>query len=53
MKNKAIDKEVGIELLESESKTEDLILFDNTDKPFLVLYLFIFIFGIILTVISI
>jgi len=34
-------------------ENEDLIIFDQTDKPFLILYLFIFIFGIILTVISI
>ena len=36
-----------------ELKTKELLLFDQTDKPFLILYLFIFIFGIILTVISI
>ena len=32
---------------------KELLLFDQTDKPFLSLYLFIFIFGIILTIISI
>ena len=41
------------ELSIPETKEEDLSLFDQTDKPFLILYLFIFIFGIVLTVISI
>jgi len=41
------------ELSIPELKTKDLLLFDQTDKPFLVLYLFIFVFGIILTVVSI
>ena len=34
-------------------ETKELLLFDQTDKPFLILYLFIFILGIILTVLSI
>lgn len=41
------------ELSIPELKTEGLLLFDQTDKPFLILYLFIFILGIILTVLSI
>jgi len=41
------------ELSIPELKTKDLSLIDQTDKPFLILYLFIFIFGIILTVVSI
>ncbi|MBN2396373.1 MAG: hypothetical protein JXC36_07930 [Candidatus Atribacteria bacterium] len=32
---------------------EDLTLFDQTDKPFLLLYLIIFILGIILTFLAI
>jgi hypothetical protein len=41
------------ELSIPELNKEDLLLFDKTDKPFLTLYLFIFILGIILTIISI
>lgn len=41
------------ELNEAELKKEDMLLFDQTDKPFLTLYLFIFILGILLTLVSI
>ena len=41
-----------LELKAVKLKKEDMILFDQTDKPFLTLYLFIFIFGIVLTVVS-
>jgi len=53
MKKKG-NEDGGLEELSiPELKTEDLFLLDRTDKPFLILYLFIFIFGIILTVVSI
>ena len=42
-------KEISI----PETKEKDLSLFDRTDKSFMIIYLFIFIFGIILTVLSI
>jgi len=32
---------------------KNMVLFDKSDKPFLTLYLFIFIFGIIITIISV
>jgi len=41
------------ELSIPEKKEKALPLFDKTDKSFMILYLFIFIFGIILTVLSI
>ena len=41
------------ELSITKPKTVELLLFDQTDKPFLILYLFIFILGIILTLLSI
>jgi hypothetical protein len=41
------------ELTAAELKEEDMQLFDQADKPFLTLYLFIFILGIFLTIISI
>ena len=41
------------ELAEAELKEQDMVLFDKADKPFLTVYLFIFIFGIFLTIISI
>jgi len=41
------------ELSLPQLKTEDLILLDPVDKPFLIIYSFIFIFGIILTLLSI
>lgn len=48
---------LGKEFLEDEKiisdETEQLILFDQTDKPFLLFYLIIFILGIILTFIAI
>lgn len=54
MKKKGNEDIVTFEKLSiPELKTEDLSLIDQTDKPFLILYLFIFIFGIILTVASI
>jgi len=53
MKKKGNEDSFLKELSIPEPKTRDLLLFDQTDKPFLILYLFIFIFGIILTVISI
>ena len=34
-------------------KEKDLLLLDRTDKSFMIIYLFIFIFGITLTVLSI
>ena len=53
MKKKNKEDSVFEELSIPELKTEDLLLLDQTDKPFLILYLFIFVFGIILTVVSI
>ena len=53
MKKKGKEDSVFEELSRPELKIKDLLLFDQIDKPFLILYLFIFIFGIILTVISI
>jgi len=53
MKKKNKEDKVFEELSIPELKTEDLLLLDQTDKPFLILYLFIFVFGIILTVVSI
>lgn len=41
------------EISVTELNEEDMQLFDETDKPFLILYLFIFIFGIYLTIVSI
>jgi len=41
------------ELTAAELKEEYMQLFDHADKPFLTLYLFIFILGIFLTIISI
>jgi len=41
------------ELTAAELKVKDMQLFDQADKPFLTLYLFIFILGIFLTIISI
>jgi len=41
------------ELSIAKMEEKDLSLLDQVDKPFLILYLFIFIFGIILTVVSI
>ena len=41
------------ELPAAELKEEDMQLFDQADKPFLTLYLFIFVLGIFLTIISI
>ena len=41
------------ELTAAELKEEDMQLFDQADKPFLTLYLFIFVLGIFLTIISI
>lgn len=48
-KENSIYKELYI--LEVEEK--ELSLFDKNDKPFMIIYLFIFIFGIVLTVLSI
>jgi hypothetical protein len=48
---------LGKDFLEDEKtisdETEQLILFDQTDKPFLLFYLIIFILGIILTFMAI
>jgi len=53
MKKKGNEDSAFKELSIPELKIEDLLLLDQTDKLFLILYLFIFIFGIILTVVSI
>jgi len=53
MKKKGNEGSTFEELSIPELRTKDLLLFDQTDKPFLILYLFIFVFGIILTVVSI
>jgi len=53
MKKKGNKDSFFEELSIPEPKTRELLLFDQTDKPFLILYLFIFILGIILTVLSI
>jgi hypothetical protein len=42
-----------LELKAVKLRKEDMILFDQTDKPFLTLYLFIFIFGIALTIVGV
>ena len=48
---------LGKNFLENErtisNETKQLILFDQTDKPFLLFYLIIFILGIILTFMAI
>jgi len=41
------------ELYIPETKEENLSLFDRTDKSFMIIYLFIFIFGIVITVLSV
>jgi len=41
------------ELSIPETEEKDLSLLDQTDKSFMIIYLFIFTFGIILTVLSI
>ena len=41
------------ELSIPETKENDLSLLDQTDKSFMIIYLFIFIFSIIVTVLSI
>jgi len=41
------------ELSIPEMKEKDLSLFDQTDKSFMIIYLFIFIFGIVITVLSV
>ena len=52
-----MNKEKKVPLLEELTipsvKDEDLILFDQTDKPFLIAYLFIFILGIFMTLAAI
>jgi|LDZT01.1.fsa_nt_gi hypothetical protein len=57
MEDEVILTSLGKEFLEDEKiisdETEQLILFDQTDKPFLLFYLIIFILGIILTFIAI
>ena len=53
MKKKGNEDSVFEELSIVKMEEKDLSLLDQIDKPFLILYLFIFIFGIILTVISI
>jgi len=45
-KNDLLDLE---ELTQPIIENEDLILFDQTDKPFLIAYLVIFVLGIIMT----
>jgi len=53
MKKSGIKKSTFEELTEIDLKEKDMILFDKSDKPFLTLYLFIFIFGIIITIMSV
>lgn len=53
MKKKKSNKYSFEELTAAELKEKDMQLFDQADKPFLTLYLFIFILGILLTIISI
>jgi hypothetical protein len=53
MNKKINNKKSFDELSSAELKEENMQLFDQTDKPFLTLYLFIFILGIFLTIISI
>jgi len=52
---KKIDNRINTfeELTAAELKEKEMQLFDQADKPFLTLYLFIFILGIFLTIISI
>jgi len=57
LEDEVILTSLGKDFLEDEKtisdETEDLILFDQTDKPFLLFYLIIFILGIILTLMAI
>jgi len=53
MKKKEEQSNLLNELSTSELSREDMFLIDQTDKPFLIVYLFIFIVGIILTVLGI
>jgi hypothetical protein len=53
MKKKKSNKYRFEELTAAELEEKDMQLFDQADKPFLTLYLFIFILGILLTIISI
>ncbi len=52
-----MNKEKKVLLLEELTihsiKDEDLVLFDQTDKPFLTTYLIIFVLGIIMTLAAI
>jgi len=41
------------ELTQPIIENEDLILFDQTDKPFLISYLIIFILGIFMTIVAV
>ena len=47
------NKYIFEELTAAELKEKDMQLFDQADKPFLTLYLVIFILGILLTILSI
>lgn len=42
-------KELSLE----EEKNENLPLLDNSDKPFMIIYLFIYFLGVLLTILSI
>lgn len=53
MNKKTEQNSLLTELSIAELSQEDMFLIDQTDKPFLIVYLFIFIVGIILTVLSI
>ena len=41
------------ELSLEEEKNENLPLLDNSDKPFMIIYIFIYLLGVLLTIISI
>ncbi len=52
--NQKEEKGKGLtELSISKLSQEDIFLIDQMDKPFLIVYLFIFIIGIILTILGI
>jgi hypothetical protein len=53
MSKEALNYTLIKETTAEELKEEEMQLFDQADKPFLTLYLFIFILGIFLTIISI
>jgi len=53
MKKKINRNNLYNEIAIADLETKDLALLDKSDKVFMIIYLFIFIFGIILTILSV